>query len=188
METNQKKKIVLGLLFGISSLLIVLGVLFLLSAAEIAPIIKGFYGISNVLVRYIIVIVTMAVGIMTFSNAASRLRNRKARNGVTIAITTFSTILTVPLVYVFIAIFFAQNGIVGPVGEIMMLGRIAEGFHAWFGNGGFVYVVYVFMLLLSIVFICVPLFTCVLTCKGKTLHVGKKQNGKFGAEIVELTE
>lgn len=186
MEKTQKKRLTIGILFGVSSALIVLGVLFLLSAAEIAPIVKGFYDIDNVLVRYIIVIVTMAVGIMTFSNAAARLDDPKRRNGVSIGITAFSTVLTVPLVYVFVAIFFAQNGHVGPVGEIMMLGRIAEGFNAWFGSGPFVYVVYAFMLVVSLVFISFPIFSCALTCKGKTMKVGKRSDGKFGVEIVDM--
>lgn len=183
---NSNKKTITYVLFAVSSVLIIFGLLFLVSAAEIAPVFKGFYNISNVLLRYIVVILTMATGIMLFSNACMKLQSPKLRNGMTIGITTFSTILTLPLVYVFVAIFFAQNGKIDPLGEIMLLARIVEGFNAWFGSGAFVYVVYVFMLIVSIVFISFPLFSCVLTCKGKTMKVGKKSNGKFGVEIVDL--
>ncbi len=161
---SKKDKICYGLMGG-SFLLIIFGIMFLLSAAEIAPIFTFFKSMDNVLVRYIIVILTMASGIMLFSNAAANLSNIKLRRSLSIGITTFSTILTVPLVYVFIAIFFAHNGKVGPVGEIMMLSRIAEGFVEWFGNGAFIYVVYTFMLILSFVFIAVPIITCISTLK-----------------------
>lgn len=161
----KKKDIIIYSLLALSCIIIVFGILFLLSAAEIAPIFTFFKSMNNVLVRYIIVILTMAVGIMTFSNVASRLDNKKLSNGLSIGITTFSTILTIPLVYVFIAIFFAQNGKVGPVGEIMMLDRIVEGFNDWFGSGTFIWVVYSFMLILSLVFIAVPIITCIDTVK-----------------------
>lgn len=104
-----------------------------------------------------------------------------------IGVTTFSTILTLPLVYVFVAIFFAQNGIVGPVGNIMMINNIVNGFNAIFGSGVFVYFVYSFMFVLSIVFIAVPLVTGILNIKGKTLVIGKKAKGKFGISTDILT-
>ena len=61
----------------------------------------------------------------------------------------------------------------GPVGKLMALDRIEEGFIAWFGNGAFLWVVYVFMLILSIVFITVPLVSGVLAVYGKAIQVGK---------------
>lgn len=163
---TKKDKIIYGLV-GLSVVLIVLGLLFLVSAAEIAPVFTFFKSMDNVLVRYIIVILTMASGIMLFSNAVAQLSNIKLRNGLSIGITAFSTVLTVPLVYVFVAIFFAQQGKVGPVGKIMMLDRIAEGFVEWFGSGAFIWIVYSFMLIVSIVFISVPIITCVQTVNKK---------------------
>ena len=163
MMTNKDKKIAIGL--TVASLIIVLGIMFLLSAAEIVVIFPFMKSLDNVLVRYIIVILTMATGIMTFSNVSALYSDLKVRKVLNIAITAFSTVLTVPLVYVFVAIFFAKAGKIGPVGEVMMLDRIVEGFVSWFGDGAFLYVVFAFMLVLSIVFIAVPIVSCVNVVK-----------------------
>ena len=174
-------------LFALSIALIVLGILFLINAMEAARIFPAFFDINNVLAKYIVVIITMACGIMLFSNLATQIEQDKLRNGLTIGITTFSTVLTVPLVYVFIAIFpLKATGKMGPVGQIMTLDKILAGFEEWFGSGAFLYVVLVFMLLLSIVFISFPLLTGVLAVKGKTIVVGKQKNGKFGIGIAPL--
>ncbi len=174
-------------LFALSIALIVLGLLFLVNAMEAARIFPAFYDIENVLAKYIVVIITMACGIMLFSNLSTQIEQDKLRNGLTIGITTFSTVLTVPLVYVFIAIFpLKATGKMGPVGQIMTLDKILAGFEAWFGSGAFLYVVLVFMLLLSIVFISFPLLTGVLAVKGKTIIVGKQKNGKFGIGLGPL--
>ncbi len=176
-----------SVLFALSIALIVLGFLFLINAMEAARIFPAFYDISNVLAKYIVVILTMASGIMLFSNLAAQVENDKLRNGLTIFITAFSTILTVPLVYVFFAIFPLQvNGKMGPVGKVMALDRILLGFKDWFSDGALLYVVLSFMLVLSIVFITVPLVSGILTVKGKTIKVGKNDKGKFGISIATL--
>ena len=180
MNTKANKKQIL--LLSLSVLIIVLGLVFLVSAMQILPLFKG---ISNALGRYIIVIVTMSCGIMLFSNVALTIEDHKLRNGLTLGITIFAFILTLPLVYVFIAIFPANIGVMGFVGrEIMMLDTIVAGFHAWFGNGVFVYVVYSFMLVLSVVFLLEPLAVGVLALKGKALYLFEK--GKPLAYIGEL--
>ena len=174
---TKKDKILWGVLAG-ASLVIVLGIMFLLSAAEIVVIFPFMKSLDNVLVRYIIVILTMATGIMTFSNVCAHLSNIKVRNGLNIGITAFSTVLTVPLVYVFIAIFFAKAGKIGPVGKVMMLDRIVDGFVAWFGSGAFLYVVFVFMLILSIVFITVPIVSCIQVLKKSKAEATKTEPAK----------
>lgn len=180
MNTKANKKQIL--LLSLSAVIIALGLVFLVSAMQILPLFKG---ISNALGRYIIVIVTMSCGIMLFSNVALTIEDHKLRNGLTLGITIFAFILTLPLVYVFIAIFPANVGIMGFVGkEIMMLDTIVDGFHAWFGNGVFVYVVYSFMLVVSIVFLLEPLGVGILALKGKALYLFEK--GKPLAYISEL--
>lgn len=169
----------LGLLVG-SVVIICLGIVFLLSAMQILPL---FNAISNALGRYLIVIGTMSCGIMLFSNVALTITDDKLRNGLTLGITIFAFVLTLPLVYVFIAIFPANEGIMGFVGkEIMMLDTIVAGFHEWFGNGAFVYVVYAFMLVVSIVFLLEPLAVGILALKGKTLVLFKKGGPIFSID------
>lgn len=169
----------LCLLIG-SVVIICLGIVFLLSAMQILPL---FNAISNALGRYLIVIGTMSCGIMLFSNVALTITDDKLRNGLTLGITIFAFVLTLPLVYVFIAIFPANEGIMGFVGkEIMMLDTIVAGFHEWFGNGAFVYVVYAFMLVVSIVFLLEPLAVGILALKGKTLVLFKKGGPIFSID------
>ena len=181
-----KTKCIQGILLAVASIIIIVGLLFLLTVAEIAPIFKFVYNISNIIGRYVIVIVTMAIGIMMFSNVASFVENEKQRKSLTIGITTFSTILTVPLVYVFIAIFFAQNGIIGPVGSLMMLDQIVLGFEAIFGVSSGLYIIYILLFIMSVVFILFPLITGILTVRGQSIKIGKQENGKFGIALVDL--
>ena len=172
-------KLQLGLLLGAVAI-ICLGLVFLVSAMQILPL---FSAISNALGRYLIVIGTMSCGIMLFSNVALTIEDEKLRNGLTLGITIFAFVLTLPLVYVFIAIFPANVGIMGFVGrEIMMLDTIVAGFHAWFGSGAFVYVVYAFMLIVSIVFLLEPLAVGILALKGKTLVLFKKGGPVFSID------
>ncbi len=172
-------KLQLGLLLGAVGI-ICLGLVFLVSAMQILPL---FNRITNALGRYLIVIGTMSAGIMLFSNVALTIEDHKLRNGLTLGITVFAFILTLPLVYVFIAIFPANVGIMGFVGrEIMMLDTIVAGFHGWFGSGAFVYVVYAFMLIVSIVFLLEPLGVGILALKGKTLVLFKKGGPVFSIE------
>lgn len=181
--SNDQK---LYILLGVSVAVIALGLVFLVAAMKLIPL---FSAIDNALGRYIIVILTMSVGIMLFSNVALRFENDKLRNGLTIGITAFAFVLTLPLVYVFIAIFPANSGIMGPVGrDVMMLDDIVAGFQAWFGTGAFIYVVYAFMLVLSVVFLIEPLFAGICVVKGKLLQLfGKKEDGKFAlVSVVEL--
>ena len=90
----SKSHPVRSILFALSIALIVLGFLFLINAMEAARIFPAFYDIDNVLAKYIVVIITMACGIMLFSNLATLIEADKLRNGLTIFITTFSTVLT----------------------------------------------------------------------------------------------
>lgn len=187
MKDLSKKEKVQYSLLALSVVITIFGIMFLLTAAQLVPIFKGLYNIKNILGQYIIVILTMSCGIMLFSNVAVTLENQKLRNGLTIGVTVFAFVLTLPLVYVFIAIFPANSGVVGPVGKIMMIDNIAAGFRAWFGAGGFLYVVYVFMLILSIIFLAVPLVTGALAVKGKALKIGKQPEGKSGiVGVIEL--
>lgn len=177
MKNLSKEQRNMYVLLGVSVAVIILGLVFLVAAMKLIPL---FSAIGNALGRYLIVIGTMSVGIMLFSNAALRLENDKQRKNLTIFITVFAFVLTLPLVYVFIAIFPANVGIMGPVGrDVMMLDDIVAGFHAWFGSGAFVYVVYAFMLVLSVVFLLEPLFAGICVVKGNLLQLFGKKNGKF---------
>lgn len=192
-QLTKTEKVLFALL-GLSVAIIVLGILFLINAMqdmeqENIAFFTAFSRIDNVLAKYIVVILTMSCGIMLFSNVALRFPDKKLRNGLTIGITTFAFVLTLPLVYVFIAILplAAKATTTGMpafdelfvVDQVMRTDNILKGFIAWFGSGAFLWVVLVFMLLLSILFLLEPLCAGICVTKGKILNiVGKNKDGK----------
>lgn len=192
---KKNEKIQIGL-FALSGVIIVLGILFLVNAMQEDPA-NGFFPafceMDNILAKYIIVILIMACGIMLFSNVGITVEDRKLRNGLTIGITAFSTVLTVPLVYVFIAIMpYAADPLpfeqLNPVDAIMRTDRIYEGFVAWFGDGALMWVVLVVMLILSLVFITFPLLTGILAVR-KDQTLGFKKTGfPFGVITLPVVE
>ena len=153
----------------------------------------AFCEIDNLIGKYIIVILTMACGIMLFSNVGITFEDKKLRNGLTIGITVFSTILTVPLVYVFIAIFpYAADPVpfegLNALDAIMRTDRIYEGFVAWFGDGGLMWAVLAVMLVLSLVFISFPLATGILAVKNEQTLGFKKEGFPFGVITLPVVE
>lgn len=186
-QLKKNEKVQAGLL-ALACVIIVLGILFLVNAMQEDPA-NGFFPafceIDNLIGKYIIVILTMACGIMLFSNVGITFEDKKLRNGLTIGITVFSTILTVPLVYVFIAIFpYAADPVpfeeLNALDAIMRMDRIYEGFVAWFGDGGLMWAAYVVMLILSLVFISFPLATGILAVKDEQTLGFKNEGFPFG--------
>lgn len=186
MSKLSKKEGIQIALITLSVCITILGIMFLLTAMEAVIVFSGFAKISNVILKYVVVIVTMAIGIMTFSNVSMTIENDKIRKAMVLGVTIFSTVLTVPLVYVFIAIFPAQSGHIGPVGEIMMLGKIVADFGLIIPSVAGLYVIYVLLFFMSIIFISFPLLTGILAVKGETIKVGKMDNGKFGVCLATL--
>lgn len=194
-QLKKNEKVQIGL-FTLAGLIIVLGILFLVNAMQEDPA-NGFFPafceMDNILAKYIIVILTMACGIMLFSNVAITVEDRKLRNGLTIGITAFSTVLTVPLVYVFIAIMpYAANPVpfeeLNAVDVLMRTDRIYEGFVAWFGDGGLMWAVLAVMLLLSLVFITFPLLTGIMAVKNEQTLGFKKKGFPFGVITLPVVE
>lgn len=170
-QLSKKEKIQICL-FAASGILVIFGLLCMLTAGNMVMIFKGIANIPHMLIRYVVVILLMAGGIMLFSNTALTVDNKKIRNGLTIGITTFATVLTLPLLYVFIAFFPGLNGNYGPVGEIMVKDIVAD--CRWiFDNNMTALVIFgIVGIVLSIVFLAFPLLTGILAVKGKALKVG----------------
>ena len=194
-QLKKNEKVQIGL-FTLAGLIIVLGILFLVNAMQEDPA-SGFFPafceMDNILAKYIIVILTMACGIMLFSNVAITVEDRKLRNGLTIGITAFSTVLTVPLVYVFIAIMpYAANPVpfeeLNAVDALMRTDRIYEGFVAWFGDGGLMWAALAVMLVLSLVFITFPLLTGIMAVKNEQTLGFKKKGFPFGVITLPVVE
>lgn len=194
-QLKKNEKVQIGL-FTLAGLIIVLGILFLVNAMQEDPA-NGFFPafceMDNIIAKYIIVILTMACGIMLFSNVAITVEDRKLRNGLTIGITAFSTVLTVPLVYVFIAIMpYAANPVpfeeLNALDALMRTDRIYEGFVAWFGDGGLMWAALAVMLVLSLVFITFPLLTGIMAVKNEQTLGFKKKGFPFGVITLPVVE
>lgn len=194
-QLKKNEKVQIGLL-SLACVIILLGILFLVNAMQEDPadgFFPAFCELDNILAKYIIVILTMACGIMLFSNVAVTIEQKKLRNGLTIGITAFSTVLTLPLVYVFVAVFpYAANPVpfeqLNPVDAVMRMDRIYEGFRAWFGDGGFMWAVLAVMLVLSLVFITFPLLTGILAVKNEQTLGFKKEGFPFGVITLPVVE
>lgn len=194
-QLKKNEKVQIGLL-SLACVIIVLGILFLVNAMQEDPadgFFPAFCELDNILAKYIIVILTMACGIMLFSNVAVTIEQKKLRNGLTIGITAFSTVLTLPLVYVFVAVFpYAADPVpfeqLNPVDAIMRMDRIYEGFVAWFGDGGLMWAVLAVMLVLSLVFITFPLLTGILAVKNEQTLGFKKEGFPFGVITLPVVE
>ena len=194
-QLKKNEKVQIGLL-SLACVIIVLGILFLVNAMQEDPadgFFPAFCELDNILAKYIIVILTMACGIMLFSNVAVTIEQKKLRNGLTIGITSFSTVLTLPLVYVFVAVFpYAADPVpfeqLNPVDAVMRMDRIYEGFVAWFGDGGLMWAVLAVMLVLSLVFISFPLATGILAVKNEQTLGFKKEGFPFGVITLPVVE
>ena len=194
-QLKKSEKVQAGLL-SLACVIIVLGILFLVNAMQEDPadgFFPAFCELDNILAKYIIVILTMACGIMLFSNVAVTIEQKKLRNGLTIGITAFSTVLTLPLVYVFVAVFpYAADPVpfeqLNPVDAVMRMDRIYEGFVAWFGDGGLMWAVLAVMLVLSLVFISFPLATGILAVKNEQTLGFKKEGFPFGVITLPVVE
>ena len=206
MKLNLTKKQILFGLLGLSVVIMILGILFLVNAMGIADFYTAYADIDNALGKYIIVILTMATGIMLFSNVSMRFEDKKLRNGLTGFITAFAFILTLPLVYVFFSLmpFAAKydtatvlaSGGVAHIGDftpevtalsaetlglnaidgIMGVNNIYLGFADWFGEGAGLWVILSFMMILGIVFLFEPLIAGICVMKGKMLQLFGKDN------------
>ncbi len=195
---SKKEQLLFGLL-GLSVIIMILGILFLVNAMGIANFYTAYAGLDNALAKYIVVILTMATGIMLFTNVSMRIPNRKLRHGLNGFITGFAFVLTLPLVYVFFSLmpFAAKydmatvlaSGGVSTIGEftpqvvtasaealdlnaidgIMGVNNIYLGFADWFGEGPLLWVVLSFMLVLGVVFLLEPLVAGILVSKDKML-------------------
>lgn len=201
MKLKLTKNQVLWMLLGLSVVIMILGILFLVNAMGMADFYTAYAAIDNALGKYIVVILTMSIGIMLFSNVAMRFEDKKLRNGLTGFITAFAFILTLPLVYVFFSLmpFAAKydtatvlaSGGVTAIGDftpevtalsaetlglnaidgVMGVNNIYLGFADWFGEGAALWAILSFMMILGIVFLLEPLAAGICVMKGKMLQL-----------------
>ena len=132
-----------GNVFGILSLLTIIGV------ANIMPFYNNF---EHILIGYVIVVISMAIGIMSFNLFAGR-RQNPAKNILSIAVTTYSTILTIPLFLTF----------------VLCLIPIYNDLVSIFKPEWAQYLIFIGGIILGIIFLAVPIIMCIATVKPKKI-------------------
>ena len=146
----------------------------------------------HIIICYVIIVITMAVGIMSASINAGQLDNKKWMKGLTIGVTAYSTVLTVPLLLAFICFAayptnVAQAAYGTGLGEFLdgMFGTIAADLGTIFGpaqlggagSKGLLMLIYVLGIIMSIIFLAFPIFSAWLQIKSMTIgDLFKKKN------------
>ena len=190
---TKKFKIQLGI-FALSIVLNVWGIMSILQVGIGVNVgltyldkIKDFH----IILCYVIIVITMAIGIMSASINAGQLDNKKWMKGLTIGVTAYSTILTIPLLLAFIC-FAAYPKSAGAqygtgLGEFLdgMFGTIAKDLGTIFGpeslgghgSNGLLGLIYVLGIIMSVIFLAFPIFSAWLQIKGMTIgDLFKKKN------------
>ena len=101
MNEEQKTKIKQSVMICVAALFIILGILSIVQATGADAGLTYISKIKNVILKYAVVIVTNAAGIMLMSAAAGTFKG-KVKNVFAIAVCAYSTIMTVPLFMAFI--------------------------------------------------------------------------------------
>lgn len=178
MENTTKKRILQAVLITVSAGIIIWGLLTLLQTLGTNVGLNYIDKIQNIIGKYAIVIITMAVGIMTMSYAAGTFKG-KVKTVFSISVCAFSTIMTIPLFVCFVLMIPVAAGAKLPAFLNDMVGAICQAFLALAGNGG-QYVIYVLGILMSIIFLAVPIISTYCTVKDIDLFalIKSKLNAK----------
>lgn len=167
MTAQDKTKIKQAVMITVAAIFIVLGILSIIQATGSNAGLTYISKISNVILRYVVVIVTNAAGIMLMSTAAGTFKG-KVKDVFAIAVCVYSTVMTIPLFAAFILMFPAAAGATLPAFLNDMVGEIVIAFGKIF-KGGWQYLVYALGTLMSIVFLAVPIISTYCTVKELTL-------------------
>ena len=167
MTDQNKTNIKQAVMITVAAIFIILGILSIVQATGSNAGLTYISKIGNVILRYVVVIVTNAIGIMLMSTAAGTFKG-KVKNIFAITVCVYSTIMTVPLFLAFILMFPAAAGASLPAFLNDMVGEIVVAFAKIF-KGGWQYLVYVLGTLMSIIFLAVPIISTYCTVKEITL-------------------
>lgn len=182
----MEKKVPAGkvIAYVISVLLHAFGIMTLLTIAKIKPLpFLRFYdkldalGGWSLILKYAILIVIMSISIMTFSTVSGTLKNRRKRKFWTIAITCWSTLITIPLLLSFVALLLTAifpdptGGVKAFLDGFNSIMPVTDIHNAFLAVPAFARSIkalqwtYVGGIVLSIIFLAVPITSCVQTVK-----------------------
>ena len=170
MDEKKKKIIKQSVMISVAAVFIILGIMSIIQATGSNAGLGYISAIPNVILRYVVVIVTNAVGIMLMSTAAGTFEGR---------VCVYSTIMTVPLFLAFVLMFPAGAGAALPEFLQSMVGEIVVAFQKLVGNNGWQYVIYTLGTIMGAVFLAVPIISTYCTVKDIDLiKVIKAKAGK----------
>lgn len=145
----------IGTIFGFLSLFTIIGV------AEIIPFYKTF---EHILIGYVIVVISMTIGIMSFNIFAGR-RQKPAKTILSIGVTTYSTILTLPLFATFVLCLVQKLGVKFSGFIDGFVAPIYDDLISIFKPEWAQYLVFIGGIIMGIIFLAVPIIMCVATIK-----------------------
>lgn len=185
----EKKRVIQGVLLAVGIAFNIWGLLTLVqTAGHDAGISVGLTyldKIPHIIHKYVIVVITMMIGILSLSNWAAQLSGKK-RNVLSIIFCAYSTVLTIPLFLTFILCFFRAGGIL----DFDMVNMIADDMMDIFKTPGAYYTIFVLGSLMGAVFLVVPILSTYCTVKNIDLIkvILAKIKGKKAAPAQESAQ
>lgn len=164
MTAENKKKLILAVMITVAAGLNVWGLLTLAQTTGVDVGLTYISNIPNLIARYVIVVVTMAAGIMLMSAAAGTFKG-KVKNVFSIVVCAYSTILTIPLFLAFILCMPIAAGAIFPAFIDEMVRDICYSFQEIFGTGWLQYLIYVLGTIMGAIFLAVPILSTYFTVK-----------------------
>lgn len=164
MTAENKKKIMQAVMITVAAGLNVWGLLTLAQTTGADVGLTYISNIPNLIARYVIVVITMAAGIMLMSAAAGTFKG-KVKNVFSIALCAYSTILTIPLFFAFILCIPIAAGATFPAFIDEMVRDICYSFQDIFGKGWLQYLIYVLGTIMGAIFLAVPILSTYFTVK-----------------------
>ena len=164
MTAENKKKFIQAVMITVAAGLNVWGLLTLAQTTGVDVGLTYISNIPNLIARYVIVVVTMAAGIMLMSAAAGTFKG-KVKNVFSIVVCAYSTILTIPLFLAFILCMPIAAGATFPAFIDEMVRDICYSFREIFGTGWLQYLIYVLGTIMGAIFLAVPILSTYFTVK-----------------------
>lgn len=164
MEESKKKIIKQIVMIAAATVFIILGILSIIQATGSNAGLGYISAIPNVILKYAVVIITNAIGIMLMSTSAGTFEG-KVKNIFSIAVCAYSTIMTVPLLLAFVLMFPVGAGSTLPAFLDDMVREIVVSFQDLVGNNGWQFVIYTLGVIMSVIFLAVPILSTYCTVK-----------------------
>lgn len=169
------RKFIDGLILAVSFTGSIFGILSLLTIIGIADIVKFYGNFENILLGYVIVVISMAVGIMSFNLFAGR-RKKFAKTVLSIGVTSYSTILTIPLFLTFVLCLIQKFGVTYTGFIEGFVSPIYDDLVSIFPADWSQYLVFIGGIIMGIIFLAVPIIMCKQTIKPKKKKASKVQS------------